>query len=134
MKAVFRKEPKVEVFKGRGGRFEGIHVSLQRRGRKACRGLTPNPKAMIDVGIDREDRPVFISLDEPVDFIALVRTIRLFLGGYEGILGRGAPVRRRLPITDPGTVDLLLRAAELIEPRLTPWKAPPTPRKRALSA
>lgn len=134
MKGVFRREPKVEVFKGRGGRFEGVLVLLQRKGRKAIRGLTPNPEVMLDFGVDGEDRPVFISLDEPLDSPTLIRTIRMFLAGYEGTAGRGSPTRRRRPVTDPVTVDLLLRAVEKIPARLARWPVHPATQHRARSA
>jgi len=134
MKGVFLKRPRIEVFRGRQGRFEGALVFLQREGRKVVRGLTPNPDVMIGVGVDAEGRPVCLALDEPLDAPALVRSVRMFLAGYEGMVGGGAPVRRRSPVTDPSTVDLLLRAVEMLPPRLARWPVHPATQRRALSA
>ena len=134
MRRVFRKEPKVEVFKGRKGRFEGVHVSLQLKGRKVTRGLTPNPVVLLDFGVDAEGRPVSMGLCEVLDTPTIVRSIRMFLAGYEETPGGGPPTRRRPPIADPVTVNLLLRAVEKIAPRLAPWPVHPATRRRAHSA
>lgn len=134
MKSVFRKEPLVRVYKGRRGRFEGVHVSLQLKGRKAIRGLTPNPEVMLDFLVDAEGRPVSMGLDEPLDTPTIVRSIRMFLAGYEGMTGGGPPTRRRQPITDPVTVSLLLRAVEKLAPKLAPWPVHPATQRWALSA
>jgi len=134
MNGVFRKEPKIEVFKGRGGRFEGVHVSLQLKGRKAIRGLTPNPDVMLDFLVDAEGRPVTMGLDEPLDTPTIVRSIRMFLAGYEEPWDGGDPVLRRPPITDPVIVNLLLRAVEKLAPRLAPWPVHPATQKWARSA
>ncbi len=134
MKRVFRKEPKVEVFKGRKGRFEGVNVYLQLEGRKAIRGLTPNPDVMLDFLVDAEGRPVAMGLCEPLDTPTIVRSIRMFLAGYEGMCGGGPPTRRRPPITDPVIVNLLLRTVEKLAPKLAPWPVHPATQKWALSA
>lgn len=134
MKRVFRKEPKVEVFKGRKGRFEGVHVALQLKGRKAVRGLTPNPDVMLDFLVDSEGRPVAMGLDEPLDTPTIVRSIRMFLAGYEEPWEGGPAKRMRPAISDPVIVGLLLRTVEKLAPRLAPWPVHPATQRWALSA
>ncbi len=134
MKSPYLKVPRVEVFKGRQGRFEGIHVSLQRAGLKATCGVTPNPDVMIDIAVDREGRPVFFSFLETVDVPTLVRTVRMFLAGYEGMLGAGPPRRLRPGIADPQAVEALLRGVERVVPHLAAWSVSQRPPRRALSA
>jgi len=96
--------------------------------------VTPNPDALVHVGVDREGSPVYLDFLEAVDAPTLLRTVRLFLAGYEGMAGGGPPVRRRRPAPDPGTVEHLLRAVEVVTPRLSSWLAPRGPRRRAMSA
>ncbi len=134
MQSPYLRVPKVEVFKGRHGRYEGIHVSLQKTGLKARYGVTPNPEVMIDIAVDRDERPVFFSFLEPVDAPTLVRTVRMFLAGYEGMLGGGPPRRRRPSISDPRTVEALLRGVEMVAPHLAAWSLSLRTARRALSA
>jgi len=121
VKSPYLRRPRIEAFQDSRGRFEGAHVRLQRAGLKAHCCITPNPEILFDVGIDRAGLPVFLSMDDPVDATTLVRTIRMFLEGCSGMTGGGPPVKRPRPAPDPATVGILLRAAEMLAPRLDGW-------------
>lgn len=59
-------EPRVEVLKDEDGQVETILVRLQDESVKAVRGIQPNRNVMVDIYLDAENRPVFVSFQEPL--------------------------------------------------------------------